>query len=290
MKDYLFSLVFFGLLQSVTAQQLYPLESKSDSIQFSVGSIDQRIAMTLKEPVSRLNKGKSIVDIRQIYLSDADLVILYTPARQQRGFTHQLEFHLKDRSGNTIVPDKYSIKKVVAQNGAHRLVWMDATETPLVFGQEYVLYIQVSVLGPVDCNADRPAFTLKQQLPYYAVGIAGLSAIGVGYGLNAQKKNAYRQYADKWANGDTESAAQNDLRSAQDKKRQAEIMIYSGLAILTIDALLWSMRNVKTKREQRRFDRYCIQPARIGFTPVQGNNKLQHLVSPGYGLQLTYGF
>lgn len=290
MKGYLFSLVFFGFLQNVTAQQLYPLETKSDSIRFSVGSVDQRIAVALKEPVTRFNKGNSIVDIRQIYISDADLIIAYTTEAQSRDIIHRMECRLTDISGNTISPDQYSIKRVLDEKGEHRFIWMDATETPLVFGQEYVLYITVSLLGPFDCRADRPAFTLKQQLPYYAVGITGLSAIGIGYGLNVQKKNAYRQYEVKWANGDAETAAQNDLISAKDKKRQAEIMIYSGLAILTIDAILIGIRAVRTKQEQRRFDRYCIQPVGIGFSPVQQGDLLRDISSRGFGLQLTYRF
>jgi hypothetical protein len=290
MRLQLLSLLCFSLLRTATAQQIRPLRVETDSISFLVAIKDMHMFLELTSPLEGITLRKSISAITQISLSDADLVISYTPAAQSRDITNQMECRLTDRSGNTIVPDQYSTKTAIDEKGEHRFTWMDAVETPLVFGREYVLHIKVSLLGPIDCSAERPAFTLKQQLPYYAVGIAGLSAIGVGYGLNVQKKNAYRQYSDKWANGATENAAQEDFKSAEKKQRQATALIYSGLAVIAIDALLWSMRSANTKRDQRRFDRYCVQPAGMGFMPARDATPMRDMASPDFGIQLTYRF
>lgn len=269
-----FGLLFFviGNLPISTAQQLYPLIVQTDSVDLNVNAVEHHLSLTIAQEKKDRFAGIKLANIQQIRLNDADLQISYRFDKKSRKYSYTLECWLKDSKGMAIVPAAYQMNTSDHEDGTRQLNWMDITELPLVYAEKYQIFLKTTLWGPVDCSAGKPVFSLKKQLPYYAIGIAGLTTMGVGLSLNQQKKTAYQEYLNKWINGEAGENADEVYRLAVNKERQARAWLIGSVVILSVDMLLWGKRAEDIRKKQKRYNRFCVQPTSIrGLSPVVPN-------------------
>ncbi|MBL7782085.1 MAG: hypothetical protein JNM22_12760 [Saprospiraceae bacterium] len=279
-------LFFIGYRPNSSAQQLYPLIVQTDSADMHVQEVERRLSLTISQDKNDWFAGIKLADVQQILLNDADLQINYRFDKKSKPYRYTLDCWLKDSKGLATVPKPYQTNTLDFKDGTGQLNWMDITELPLVYAESYQIFVKTTLWGPVDCSAGKPVFSLKKQLPYYAVGIAGLTTLGIGLSINQQKKTAYKEYLNKWGRGEVKTNADEHYLLASKKERQARAWLISSAVILGMDVLLWGKRAEDIKKKQKRYNRFCVQTTSIGyFSPFSSDMQLA-----AHGLLVTCQF
>lgn len=273
MRNIIALLLFvIGNLPISSAQQLYPLMVQTDSVALQVNTVENRLSFAIAQEKKDWFAGIKLADIQQIQLNDADLQIGYRFDKKSRKYDYTMECWMKDSKGMAILPATYQTITSENEDGTRQLNWMDITELPLVYAEKYQIFLKTTLWGPVDCSAGKPVFSLKKQLPYYAVGVAGLTTMGVGLSLNQQKKTAYQEYLNKWVSGEIKENADDNYLLADKKERQARAWLIASAVILSVDILLWGKRAEDIRKKQKRYNRFCVQPTSTGsLSPLQSN-------------------
>jgi len=289
---YFLLLVLLAGYTSGQAQNLYPLQSVSDSLGFRIGVTNrQPTLLWLAEPdgVRGVRRGDYPV-IATILLRESDLVVQYEPGRSPAEQAYRIELELRLPDGVRIVPQPHELPETGAEvgKGLREIVWQDALEYLSDFEATYGLLLRRSLMGAVNCSGERPVFSLKKQLPHYVGAGAGLALIGLGQVYNQQQKDAYAQYRAYWADGKPREEAEDPfLNTAQDKKKAAELSTYAGLALLGADALWYVMRALKIKRRQNTYDKFCASPPATSLLQVKPVTFPAGML-PGVGISITF--
>jgi hypothetical protein len=290
MRDLLFILILAGYTSGF-AQNLYPLQSISDSLGFRLAVANRQPALqwlAVPDAVLGARRGNYPM-VTAIMLRESDLVVQYEPGRSPGDQSYRIELDLQLPDGSRIVPQPHELTETTADagKGIRELVWLDALEYLPDFGPTYALHLSRTRMGAVNCSGERPVFSLKKQLPHYAAAGAGLALVGLGQVYNQQKKDSYAQYRAYWADGKTREEADDPfLKTAKDKKTAAEASTYIGLALLGADALWYTLRAIKINRRQKTYDTFCAPPATssLQFRPAIFPAGIQ----PGVGFSLTF--
>ena len=288
---YLLLLALLAGYTSGFAQKLYPLQSISDSLGFRLVVANRQPAiqwLAVPDAVLGARRGDYPV-VTAILLRESDLVVQYEPGRSPGDQSSLIEPGLQLPDGSRIVPQPHELSDATADagKGLRELVWLDALEYLPDFGATYALHLRRARMGAVNCSGERPVFSLKKQLPHYAVAGAGLALVGLGQVYNQQKKDAYAQYRAYWADGKTREEADDPfLKTAEDKKKAAEWSTYAGLALLGADAIWYVVRALKIKRLQKTYDKFCTPPA-TSFLQIRPATFPTGTL-PGLGISLTF--
>lgn len=238
-------------------QKLFPLQRVTDSMQIVVLPGPGGLLTLQITPGSFVyDRGRDYPLIQQLRLQESDLLIEYQPPTESAGRSYSLEVYIRSEQGDLFLPSYYALKTVESGN-VRQLVWRDIAEALLDPTQTYFLCIRRAQMGAVNCEGPRPEFTLKKRLPYFGAATAGVALVGVGQIFQQQKRNAYGTYRQFWADERSRSEAQPYLDDARRYKKTAEICTYSGLALLLVDACLYSWRQRAVKHKQRTYDRFC---------------------------------
>ncbi|MEQ1744756.1 MAG: hypothetical protein ABMA02_04980 [Saprospiraceae bacterium] len=263
---YLLLFAFFAGHDFGFAQKLYPLQSIADSLAFRLVAANRLPALQWLAPPDAVVGAKrgDYPEVAAIFLRESDLVVQYAPGRSaaEQSFTIELALYLPDGSRIEPLPHERAENTNSANSDQRELVWLDVLEHLPEFEGPYGLYIRRSLMGAVNCTGERPVFSLKKQLPHYAAAGAGLALVGLGQVYNQQKIDAYAQYRAYWADGKSRDEAEDPfLKTAEDKKKAAEMCTYVGLALLGADAVWYALRAMKIKRRQKAYDKFCAPPS-----------------------------
>lgn len=245
-----------ALAAPLFAQKTYPLRVDTTRARLNLTVVNGRLDLQ-----AEINDNSGFLPITGIKLDDADLHIDYQLKGVDKGLTPRFIVHLIDATGMAYYPSVLRLKGDMPPAGSPLapVVWLDITEKILLPGQSYELVIEKILMGPFDCDAPRPAFTIKQQLPHYAAAVAGLAAVGMGQVYRTQKEEAYDTYREFWSNENTKEEADVYLVRASDKEKSAKTATYVGIAILGFDALTYAYRQIQIRKKQRFFDKHCTQ-------------------------------
>ena len=275
----------------VFSQKLYPLHSTVDSLSFQLEARNRQLNFRWQEQPGFFGvKRGDFPVITAIELRESDLVLRYQPGNTKSSQTFEFKLWLRSPGGESSRFEPYELLETAPPAGgkeSRELVWQDFTETLPEFDAVYQLYVERSLMGAVNCAGERPAFTLKKQLPHYAAGTAALVLIGLGQVYNQQKKDAYRQYQMSWAAGNPREDAENPFfQTASDKRNAARICTYTGWTLLGADALWYAIRQLKFRRRQKTYDKFCAPPAlsMLRLHPAL----LPQSPYPGLGLSFTF--
>jgi hypothetical protein len=276
-NKFLTAVILFVLVTSVEAQQQYPLRTQTDSVACTV-QIQQHQYSLIKPDISNLLKARNgfpaILDIRIV---ESDLILEYEdlPANET-WYDVTLSIRLPD--GQILnAPPEFS-REQTGQPKSKLKTWPDATEYLQPTNTAYSLLINRTQMGLVNCEAIRPAFSLKQKMPYYSAAGVGLVLVGIGQVYRAQQNDYYRTYEAAWADGSPRPLANDDPRQKALKSKKAfQICTWAGIGLLAVDATLFSIKRQKTKKKQQVYDQFCLSPA------IQINS-----AGPGIGLQLKF--
>ena len=249
---------------SAFSQSSFLLREGVDSVGFTLGVQSGKLAITAPSQGSRTLR---YLDLSDLKLSDADLVLEFQPRSIPKGLDLELRLELRDAQGKLIRPGPFAVSRSApsgASKGMHQISWLDATENVLELGS-YTLYIRQELRGTINCSGKRPEFSIKQQLPYYGVAGAGLMMSGLGLVSNARKKDAYQRYQEVWANEGQKSEAAVHLEAAQTQEKRAKILLYGGLAVLGVNAGLYTWRWIRVRHRQQQYDTYCAPENESGI-------------------------
>lgn len=288
---YLLLLALLAGYTSGQAQKLYPLQSVSDSLGFRLTVVNRLPVLhwlATSDGVQGIRKGDYPL-ITAILLREGDLVVQYEPGRSPADRSYRIEPELQLPDGSRVAPQPQELKESVAEagKGLRELVWQDALEYLPDFDATYALLLRRSLMGAVNCSGERPVFSLQKQLPHYAIAGAGLVLVGLGQVYNQQKKDAYAQYRAYWAEGKSREEAEDlFLKTAEDKKKAAELSTYAGLALLGADAIWYAVRTLRVKRLQKTYDKFCASPATsfLQIRPITFPTGMM----PGVGISFTF--
>ncbi len=251
MKKQTTAALLLFLAGGLSAQKLFPLDEKLDSLSFRVVEREGRLAV---EPLVALPSPGGLV--AAVRLDDADLLI-DLPAERQRGkFTSRFSASLA-AGGSVVFPKKGAL--IQPATPGQPLAWRDLTEGGIELGGDYTLTVRRSEMGWVDCSAPRPAFSLKERLPYFGAAVAGAAMVGSGLFFNNKKRDDYQNYLRLWGDEKSRAEAQPFFDSAKKNERAAQMLTVGGLAVLAADAVLFWKREMKTRKRQRTYDRFCGQ-------------------------------
>lgn len=276
-NKFLIAVLLFVFATTVGAQQQYPLRTLTDSVVGTV-QIQQHQYRLINPDISTLLKARNgfpaVLDIRIV---ESDLILEYEdlPA-SETWYDVTLSVRLPD--GQILnAPPEFS-REQTGQVKSRLKTWPDATEYLQPSDMPYTLIIRRIQMGLVNCEAIRPAFSLKQKMPYYSAAGVGLVLVGVGQVYRAQQNDYYRTYEAAWADGSPRPLADDNPRQKALKSRKAfQICTWAGIGLLAADATLFSIKRLKIKKKQQVYDQFCLSPA------IQINSS-----GPGIGLQLKF--
>lgn len=275
----------------VAAQKNYWLRTITDSLEFQVTTVNRQLSLNWQAPPAIFNaKAGDFPIVTAIVLLESDLVLTYLPGNTKNGRSYEINLGLRAPGGDSIAPKPYEwpeTRPAVPGQESLQMVWLDFAEHLSEFGSNFTLYVARTLLVTVNCAAPRPAFNLPKQLPHFAAGAAGAALIGLGQVYNQQKKEAYRQYRNSWAAGDSREAAENPFfQTAAEKRKAARVCTYTGWALLGADALWYALRWIRFRQRQREYDRFCGKPA---FSTLQLHPAvLPQSPFPGIGISFTF--
>lgn len=263
MKKIAFTLLAAALLlhTNAGAQKLYPLRTIQDSVRFQLTVQGGRLTIRWLGDAPSWKKVQDFPEIRDVRLEESDLVVEYKPGKAANQSSYSLGLlHVTADDGPVVVPNSYEITEFPSgddKENLRRYVWQDAAEALFVPGRTYTLHLRRILMGAVNCTTVRPEFTLKQQIPYYGVALAGIASSGVGLYLFKRSKQEYNQYTATWENAQTAQEAQPFRDKAVQLNKNGQYLLYSGLAITGADALLYYLKWRKIKHRQKMFDTFC---------------------------------
>ena len=252
----------------LSSQQLFPVVQFTDTIHFHYG-IQNNIPVL--SDITLPPKGK-FPDIKSIELSESDLLVNFSFDRNAKKYSPGVVTlkGIKEGNGRLIYPIESKLMEDDAKipDEFGKRLWLDATEDVLDFHRDYDLIIVRSVMENIDCSKEKPVFAGKEQWPHYAVAGAGLMAIGIGQIYKSDSKARYKQYQDAWRNGLSEPLADKNYTDADKYKGQANTWTGVGIAIITVDAIVYAYRWVSIKNKQKQYDQFCTPQTDIGFSVI----------------------
>lgn len=235
--------------------------------------------------------GNDYLVIERLSLAEGDLILdyrLYEPP--EKDFFYNISLALDLDGGLRLEPKTVKLQGDFGRisdlsDSEKKLVWMDILESAINPGFSYTLMVTVHLMGDpgLDCSLDRPVFSTAQQLPYYAGAVAGLALIGLGELMHDDANTAYEDYQQLWQNNATKELADPTLQNAKKERENAKTLGYIGLGVLIVDAALVTRKILKTRKKQRRYDRYCRdESTQLSFRPF-------HQLRSGYGNAAAVG-
>ena len=229
-------------------------EEQSEHIQLDVSIRDG--ALTVEAP--GFEPG-GFIKIQSIHLDDADLLISYSLDIPLVRHSYQLRFVLEDANGRVLGDGQLdeAAKINAFDRGQGTIRWYDATEKGLYPGERYRLLLQKQLLWTFDCDQGRPAFTLRQNWPYYSGGLAGLGLLGVAEIFRQQKENALGQYRDRYLAGESRQADDPDLILAEQAYRTQRTLTYVGAGLVVAGTVGYFLHRHFVRQKQQWYDDYC---------------------------------
>lgn len=281
----LITLLFF--CNTLFGQEPFSIRSGPSqlTIPFSVITVDNKLQVQLL-PVDSFSesRGKALVNVREIRISDGDLIIDYELTSLVEAFHYTLKMELQYGDSLLEVPSNKRIRgnygKVSGLGNLHlQTIWTDVTEDLIVLNQSYKLIIIYELFGiGLKCDV-KPQFHFKKQLPHYITALNGIGLITLGQVYKGQAKREYKQYQEAYQAGDTETSAQPYLDRAFQKRNTYKVLNLTGAALLAIDGVIVLLQLSNHRKQLRRYKRYCDKPNRfstkVTFEQNTGINKLQ---------------
>lgn len=276
-----------GLAAQAQRKVLYTLKETTDSVKFGIAAVDGKIGLqlqgalsegiistkNLKENINRaynlstipitFNKKNFKVQITKLELSDADLILECLVSKVDRAFFQELDISLYSESAGRKTPALGTLEEQEISGrvddliGWQRLVWKDALETALDFGGQYVLYLDAELLGEFDCDAPKPTFDVKKQLPHYLIAGAGLAMVGIGEVYRQQKIEAKDQYELTWRNGADEASSEQFKKDYDDADKISKITSLAGWSVVGLNAAWYVYRALRFKKKGNTYEEIC---------------------------------
>jgi hypothetical protein len=266
MKKIAFFLLFCLIVKEAYGQKLYPLRVLPDSvIQFKIKAEKQQISLEIVDDSDLFRPRKDVPSPTTFRLEDADLVLEYQPGQTEMALSYQITLQLTLPDGSVLLPQMGDINDVTTNSG-RALIWRDLLEQVSDWEGVFRLQVKRSLMGAVNCDGKRPIFSIQKKLPYYGLGMAGVVGLGLAQVFRSQRDLYYDNYAQRWANGESESS-DDLLTKARQKNRSARFATWTGVGILALDGLLFARHHFKIKRAQRIFDKFCDTTPSLSFRP-----------------------
>lgn len=252
-----------------SAQKLYPLRVLDDSVAFQITVQNGQLELRTPAEAEAFKSKKDFPTLIALRLEGSDLVLEYQPRKAADILSYDITLRLQLADGQIINPLAYEISNAEQAGGIRRLVWLDAAEHLPDFSAGYSLLVRRSLMGAVNCEGRRPTFSLKKKVPHYAAGGVGLVLIGLGQVYRDQRDGYYSDYQKNWVEGlPVPDETNNFQKTAVEKDRNARICTWTGLAILGVDALLFTWRGQKIKKKQKVYDKFCGTSTSFNLRPV----------------------
>lgn len=274
----------------VKAQKLYPLNSITDSARFQLVVQQQALVLQWADGTPVWKQSGNFPKIRSVHLEEGDLIIEYLQGKATDQSSYSFAMRVTAADGPIVLPNGYEIVETTASDGQttfRRYIWQDAAETLFAPGRTYTLFLTRRLMGNVNCEKTRPSFTTTQQLPYYGGMIAGAVSGGVGIYLLQLSNNEYKRYREVWENEGTDAQARPFLQRAEKADRHGQLLLYSGLAIMATDAVLYYLKHRKIRQKQRLYDEFCTNKTSLQWHPgiqIRSNGRVT------VGTTLSYRF
>lgn len=281
MKHLAILFICLGCSASLFGQKLFRLNNVEDQVIFKTVVQNHALAIEIQPESPATKKPGGFPKILNISIVESDLVLEYQPEKGSEPSSYKFELSLQLPDGELIVlREEDQLDRAVPGRPTRQITWPDAAEWVPSGPHVYTLVINRFIMGSVNCEAERPTFSLRQKIPYYATGGAGLVMIGLGQVYRNQKNDYYALYQQRWQAG--EAAPENksdDLRQkALNKNRSAKICTWAGIGLLAVDGLLFAKKIFKTNKKKQFYDKHCAPESNL------------QLKSNGQQIGLLYNF
>lgn len=265
--------VFIFLISLVAidlSAQFQELDTLSKTISATIDVAAEQLR--LDADFSRGNHTELGIQDFDLSLRNGELIISYDllPTTEEQHYVLSLDITL---NGEPIHLAPEYLKGSIGQNlngGTGTIIWTNLLEQYINLKGQLKVRLIAHIWGDffarfgIDCSADRPDFTVKQQIPYYAAAGVGLISIGVGQIFRSKRNDIYNN---QYKTSSTLDQATPHYDDANNKHHTYLILTYAGTAILLADATWYIIRQIKTKRNQKLYDRFCKQPS-LSLKPV----------------------
>lgn len=259
-------LLFIALLllsASGLAQKTFPLKTLNDSARFQLAVREGQLALQWIGTPPNWQKERGFPEIRDVRLEESDLVVEYVQGATNAQYSYTFSLKVSADDGPIVAPSGYEISEAPAGDSKDKLLrrhtWQNAAEALFIPGRSYTLHLRRDLMGAVNCTDERPRFMLNRQLPYYGAALAGLASSGIGLYLFKRADDEYDQYKQFWADARSAKEAEDFLTKADRFNKNGQILLYSGLAVTGVDALLYCLKLRKIRGNQATYDKFCGQ-------------------------------
>lgn len=254
-----------GVHYSSFSQVLYPVNSVTDTIYFSVGSKDDKLSI---QSLYLPDAGK-FPEIKSLELRDADLHLQFYFSRKSQKYSPAVVTlqSIYDSKGELILPPYFKLTNIEIKpnHPVGERIWQDALEDFLTPNHEYKLVIERSLMENIDCSKPEPKFDVSQQWPHFAIAAASIISIGIGNIYLNQRDDLYDSYQQDWINGYTTQLADPNFLEAKKYNKKASAWINSGLAVLSADIVIYSYRWMSFNKKKNLFKKFCESQSSFGF-------------------------
>lgn len=212
---------------------------------------------------------------------DGDVVIKYDLPLPERN--HDFDFGLKIKIGDDVaysIPlENYMLKltEMTKKRTITTQIWTGVLDRFSIYPNDK-LTINLLVKDVISLP-EPPEFTLKQKRPYFSGMAIGTGLVIAGAII---KQDADNIYEEKYLTQFFSDPAEPYFKEANDKRKQSQVLLYSGGAVIATSAILYFTRRKRyldDKREYESFQR-LIQPS----LTFQGDGK----ITPGFSLVYTF--
>ncbi len=206
-------------------------------------------------------KGFSMVQVQNVYLFESDLVVEVEDVQTEM-IAEDVAYVIRAslRSGSAILQELLPTR---LRQQPQKFVFKDALETLLEPDKAYVISLNVEGMG--EFCAEPAPFHLRQRLPYYGAGLAGLVLLGTGEIFRRQYDKDQKVYEEAWRNGEPDPGGTKNI---QDKFNTYRALTIAGAIVLGLDVggFVWRIRarnrHIKLKKKYCPPDFWQAPPAK----------------------------
>ena len=222
-----------------------------------------------------------LIEIENIFFRSAHLHLQFDVNKWQSNLTYKLSTALLPAGAQTDhlrYSSPQTVRLLPNSDSHHELVWLNALESDLEPGAEYLLLISVQVNLRSYCE-DPPIFGSKEKFVYYTALTGGVAAVATGTAYWISYRQQLNELRDTWVDG----APNGNIEKAREDRNLSYWLGGIGAGILALDAIFFFSHKGRHKRKMEDFEHFKRRR-----TPV----RIHPLVTPSLnlGFKLTLKF
>ena len=209
-------------------------------------------------------------------IENGDLIIEYKlpPNKEKEYYSVGVAFQ---RNGIPLEPRPENLRgslgrRIIVQKGdtLRRITWVDLLENYVNLDDTLTVTLTIVQNGLIPGCLDVPCHLGLPDIdrtPFIIAGAVGVGLIGIGQIFDRRSDDRYEEYANLKPSENPEVEPESLYQDANGKHHTYLGLTYAGLAVLTVDAVWWLVKELQVRRDRRQY-RQCCRESAFQWQPV----------------------